>query len=416
MFEFLASTASSLGGSFDVETATRAYLDTLQGAAREKSDAYFVGGYWLILWGTLVAVLIDGLILKFGIAASFRNLGEKWFKRRWLVTWLTALLYTVVGWTMTLPWSIYTEFFREKQYDLMDLSFGAWIGEALTSFVITLIVVPFVIVAIYAVIRRAPKTWWLWATGVVGVFLAFGMLVAPVFVAPLFNEYTEMEAGPLRDKLVAMAESYDVPAENIYAFDQSKQNKRISANVSGLGPTIRISLNDNLLERTSDEEVMAVMRHELGHYKLNHIFVMLGVIMLIFGIGLFLVSRIAPRLIAKHGEKWGIREMADPASLPLLGILLSVYFFAATPALNSLVRWAESDADAFGLEAAKEPDAFARAAMRLSEYRKIEPGPAEEFLFFDHPSGETRVRMSMEWKAKNVENPQIVIPAEGYLD
>ena len=416
MFEFLASTASSLGGSFDVETATRAYLDTLQGAAREKSDAYFVGGYWLILWGTLVAVLIDGLILKFGIAASFRNLGEKWFKRRWLVTWLTALLYTVVGWTMTLPWSIYTEFFREKQYDLMDLSFGAWIGEALTSFVITLIVVPFVIVAIYAVIRRAPKTWWLWATGVVGVFLAFGMLVAPVFVAPLFNEYTEMEAGPLRDKLVAMAESYDVPAENIYVFDQSKQNKRISANVSGLGPTIRISLNDNLLERTSDEEVMAVMGHELGHYKLNHIFVMLGIIMLIFGIGLFLVSRIAPRLITKHGEKWGIREMADPASLPLLGILLSVYFFAATPALNSLVRWAESDADAFGLEAAKEPDAFARAAMRLSEYRKIEPGPAEEFLFFDHPSGETRVRMSMEWKAKNVENPQIVIPAEGYLD
>lgn len=414
MFELLTATVSA--GGFDAGIATQAYLDTLQGAARDSSDAYFEGGHWLILWGTLVAVLADWLILRFRMSAGFRDLGERVSKRRWIVTWITAFLYTTVGWLMILPWTIYTEFFREKQYDLLDQTFGPWFGEALIDIAISLVVIPLLIVAIYAAIRRAPKTWWIFGTGITAAFLTIGLLLSPIFIAPLFNEYTELENGPLRDKLVAMAAQYDVPAEHIYVFNQSTQNKRISANVSGIGPTIRISLNDNLLERTTEPEIMAVMGHELGHYVLRHTFWIIGIMLLIVGVGLFLVSRIAPRLIARYGEKWGVRDIADPASLPVLGILLSVYFFAATPAFASLIRINESSADAFGLEAAREPDGFARVAMRLSEYRKIDPGPVEEFLFFDHPSGRTRVKMAMEWKADNVDSPQVVTPEPGYLE
>ncbi|QKG70988.1 M48 family metalloprotease [Erythrobacter mangrovi] len=250
----------------------------------------------------------------------------------------------------------------------------------------------------------------------IGAFLMLGMVLAPVFIAPLFNEYTEMESGPLRDRIEGIAAKYDIPAEHIYVFDQSKQHKRISANVSGLGPTIRISLNDNLLERTSEPEILAVMGHEMGHYKLAHVWWIVGIYLLIFGLGLFVTSRVAPRLIARYGERWGVRDVADPASLPVLAICFSVWMFLMTPATNSLVRIAESEADAFGLDAAQEPDGFAKVAMRLSEYRKIEPGPIEELLFFDHPSGAARVRMSMEWKARHVKDPQIVVPEEGYLD
>lgn len=417
MLEMLAAAAAYVsGGGFDVETATRAYLDILQGPAREASDAYFEGGYWLILWGAAVAILIDWLFLRFRISAAFRNLGERVSKRAFLVTWITALLYTAVGWLVTLPWTIYTDYFREKQYDLLDQSFGAWMGEGLISFAISLVLAPLLIAVIYAVIRGAPRSWWLWGTGVIAIFPTIGLIIGPVYIAPLFNDYTELEQGPLRGKLEAMAAKYDVPAEHIYVFDQSRQNKRISANVSGLGPTIRISLNDNLLERTSEPEVLAVMGHELGHYVLRHVLWLLVVIAAIFAFGLFLISRIAPRLIARYGKRWGVRDIGDPASLPVLGILLSVYLLAATPALNTLIRVNESAADAFGLEAAREPDGFAKAAMRLSEYRKIEPGPVEEFLFFDHPSGETRVRMSMEWKAANVNNPQVVRPENVFVE
>ncbi|MGN6500332.1 MAG: M48 family metalloprotease, partial [Tsuneonella sp.] len=125
--------------------------------------------------------------------------------------------------------------------------------------------------------------------------------------------------------------------------------------------------------------------------------------------------RIAPRLIARYGERWGVRDLADPASLPVLSALMAVYMLFATPATNTLIRTTESQADAFGLDAAQQPDGFAMVAMRLSEYRKIEPGPVEEFLFFDHPSGATRVRMAMQWKKDHVPNAQIMHPPAGYL-
>ncbi len=412
MLDLLAATSDG----FDVASATRAYLDTLQGPARAQSDAYFEGGYWLPLWGTAIGVLVDWLFLRFRIAHALRAFGERVSKRAWIVTAITAFFYTLIGTLVTLPWTIYTGYAREKRYDLLDQTFGAWAGEQAIGIAMALVLMPLAVVAIYALIRRAPRSWWLWSTGVIGLFMLFAMVLGPVFIAPLFNEYTELEDGALRDRIEAVAAQYEIPAEHIYVFDQSKQHKRISANVSGLGPTIRISLNDNLLERTSEEEILAVMGHEMGHYKLHHTWWIVGILLSLFALGLFVTSRVAPALIRRYGERWGVRDMGDPASLPVLAICLGIWMFLMTPATNSLIRWAESKAYAFGLDAAREPDGFAKVAMRLSEYRKIEPGPLEEFVFFDHPSGATRVRMAMQWKADNVENPQVVVPEEGYLD
>ena len=404
--------AQSGSTAFNVEQASRAYIDTLQGAELEKSNSYFEGGYWLILWAALVGVLVDLLILKSRFSARFRDWAERVTSRIWLQPALYALPYVLAGFLLTLPWTIYTGFFREQQYGLLNQSFGAWFGEQMIGLLISLIIVPLLIMAIFAVIRRAPKTWWIWGTGVISIFLFIGMLLGPVFISPLFNDYNDMEEGPMRDRIVAMAAQYDIPADHIYVFDQSKQHKRISANVSGIGPTIRISLNDNLLERTDPEEVAAVMGHELGHYVLGHTWRTVFILTLIMAFGLFIVARFAPRLIERHGAKWGVRNISDPAAIPLLSLILTLYFFAATPAFNSLIRINESDADRFGLDTAKEPDGFAKVAMRLSEYRKIEPGPVEEMLFFDHPSGATRVRMAMQWKADNVENPVMLKPGK----
>ena len=391
--------AQPRAAAFDVEQASRAYIDTLQGAELEKSNSYFEGGYWLILWGAVVGILVDFLILQSRLSARFRDWAERVTSRKWLQSALYTFPYVIAGFLITLPWTIYTAFFREQQYGLMSQDLGGWFGEQMIGLVISLIIFPLLIMAIFAVIRRAPKTWWLWGTGVVSIFLFIGMMLGPVFISPLFNDYQEMAEGPMRDKIVAMAAEYDIPADNIYVFDQSKQHKRISANVSGIGPTIRISLNDNLLERTDPEEVAAVMGHELGHYVLGHIWRTIFILALIIGFGLFVIARLAP-------------SISDPAAIPLLSLILTAYFFAATPALNSLVRITESDADQFGLDTAKEPDGFAKVSMRLSEYRKIEPGPVEEMLFFDHPSGATRVRMAMQWKADNVENPVMLNPGK----
>jgi STE24 endopeptidase len=387
---------------FDPEAATRAYLATLQGAARAKSDSYFEGGYWLTLWSALLGVAIAWVTLRLGWSSAWRNWAERLTGRRWLQPALYAAPFVLVTGLLGLPWTIYSQFYREKQYGLMNLGFGGWLREQGISLGISLIMTAIMLVVIFAVIRKAPRSWWLWGTAALTLLTAFAVLVAPVFISPLFNKYTPMQEGPLREQILGMARANHVPADNVYVFDASKQTKRISANVSGLGPTIRISLNDNLLNRTSPAEVKAVMGHELGHYVLGHVWRLILELALVFLAGLLLIWWLTPRLVARYGGRWGVRDVADPAVTPVLAAIFTVYMLAMTPVLNTIVRSSESEADAFGLDAAREPDGFALTAMKLSEYRKIEPSPLEEAIFFDHPSGRTRVRMAMEWKAKHL--------------
>ena len=394
--------AGAAPGHFDVEAATRAYLDTLQGPARAKSDAYFEGGYWIILWSALVGLTSHWLMLRMGWSSAWRRWAERVTTRRWLHPGLYAIPYVIFGSLIVLPWTIYTGFFREKQYDLMNQSFAAWAGEQAKGLGIGIVTTVIMLLVIFAVIRKAPRTWWLWGTAAMTAMIVIMFAIAPVFISPLFNKYTPMPAGPLRTEILAMAQAQRIPADNVYVFDASKQSKRISANVSGLGPTIRISLNDNLLNRSTPAEVKAVMGHEMGHYVLGHIWRLV----FFFAAMVFLIALIlwwgTARILARWGARWGVESAADPAVVPVYAMVITVFLLVATPLFNTVTRTEEAEADAFGLDAAREPDGFASIAMKLSEYRKIEPTPLEEAIFFDHPSGRTRVRGAMAWKAAHL--------------
>jgi STE24 endopeptidase len=145
----------------------------------------------------------------------------------------------------------------------------------------------------------------------------------------------------------------------------------------------------------------------MGHYELNHIYTSVVFIGVLIVIGFAFLYYAFGRVTAGFGRGWGIRDVADLAGMPLLTALLGVYFFVLTPVLNTITRTMEADADAFGLNAARQPDGFAQAALHLAEYRKMRPGPVEEFLFFDHPSGWNRIHRAMVWKAENVGAPDI---------
>ncbi len=397
----LALPAIANAAPFDPEAATQAYLATLTGTARAKSDAYFEGGYWLILWGALVSIAIELLLLRTGVSARFRDWAEARTTKPFVQSMLYALPYTLAGALLILPWTIYTGFVREGQYGLMNQGFGGWFGEWGINLAIGLVMTAPIIALIVWGIRRSPQRWWIGGTAIATLIIAFLVMIGPVFISPLFNDYTELKPGPVRDRIVAMAQSQGVPADHIYVFDQSKQHKRISANVSGLGPTIRISLNDNLLNRADTPEIAAVMGHELGHYVLNHIQRLFLSLSLLVMIAFFVSSRAVPWIVAHWGNAWRLRGPTDVAAIPVYSIVITLVFTAMTPLTNTLIRTQESEADAFGLDVAREPDGFARTAIKLSEYRKLEPGAIEEMLFYDHPSGRTRVRMAMDWKAAN---------------
>jgi STE24 endopeptidase len=247
----------------------------------------------------------------------------------------------------------------------------------------------------------------LWGSIVSVVFLCFFAAIVPVFISPIFNTYKPLPDSALKQKIVSLARANGIPAHEVWQFDASKQTTRMSANVSGMFSTTRISLNDNLLNRGSPEEIQAVMGHEMGHYVLNHVYKFIVEFGVLF-VALFFVLKWAMETVLRRwGTSFRIRDTADLAGVPLFFCILSLLFFLATPITNSLVRAQEAEADMFGLNASRQPDGFARAALHLSEYRKMKPCAFEEFVFFDHPSGWNRIRRSMVWKAEHLHDPDI---------
>ncbi|MFL6262336.1 MAG: M48 family metallopeptidase [Thermoanaerobaculia bacterium] len=391
---------------FDPQAATEAWLAHMTPEQKARSDAYFEGGYWLQLWGFLYGLGVAWILLGSRLSARMRDLAERLTRFRWLQTFLYAAQYILATFVLAFPLTLYEGFFREHRYGLSSQSFGGWMGDELKGLALALVLGGLALALLYAVLRRAPRTWWLWGAVVALLLLALGIAVGPVFIEPIFNKYTELQDPALRGPILSLARANGIPASHVYVFDASKQTNRMSANVAGLFGTTRIALNDNLLRRASSPaEVEAVMGHEMGHYVLHHVnksILFFGVV-LVAGFGFLRLA--FERARARWGERWGIREVADPAGLPLFAALLSIYFFVLTPVINTHVRTEEAEADIFGLNAARQPDGMAEAALHLGEYRKMSPGPVEEWMFFDHPSGRNRISMSMRWKAEHLNDP-----------
>jgi len=398
--------AAKPGPAFDVDKATAAYVGLLSEAQREKSDAYFEGGYWLTLWGFLYGLLVCAIFIGTGLSQKFRDISQRISHRPWLHVAIYGALWLVAGEILSLPWALYTGYFREHAYGLSNLSMAAWFGEAGKGLMISLIIMPWVISGLFAAVRRAGETWWLRAGIASFGLLLLLIMVSPVFISPLFNDYKPLPEGQVKSAIFSLARANQIPTDNVVYFDASKQTTRVSANVSGFAGTTQVSLNDNLLDKTSLPEIKAVMGHEMGHYVLNHGVRNLAYISLVLMFGFWFVHKLIDRVIARVGVRYGIKDRTDPAVLPIAVAVFSFYMLLATPVLNTIIRTAEKEADLYGLNSAREPHGFATAAMRLSTYRKIEPGYWEEVIFYDHPSGYDRVHSSMLWLKENQTLPE----------
>lgn len=384
---------------FDPDVATREWLNTMDPAARARSDSYFEGGYWIQFVGPVIGFVIAFLFLQLGWANGLRGWLQKTVKNYFLVALGFALIYSLVG-LISFPWDYWTGFVREHDYGLSRENFQHWFTQYAQGVGINLVIGAVGIALLYLVIWLAKKNWWIWGTLASLVFLLISSMLAPVYISPIFNHYTPMAESPLKTSVLGLAQANGVPADNVYVFDVSQQSNRVTANVSGFANTTRISMADNLISRESPGGVRAVLGHEIGHYVLNHttsLMVMFTLLIVItFALANFLFNRLTV------GERWGIKNVWDPAGMPLLFSIIGFLLLIATPIQNNIIRFHEHQADMFGLNAAREPDGFAESALLLSEYRKMEPSPLEEWFFYDHPSGYDRIHMAMVWKAHHM--------------
>lgn len=380
--------------SFDPAAATKTYIDALGPEALAKAADYTHGSEWLSFWGVVVAGLVTYLFVRLRILDRIdAKLGKRGFALR---TFLVCAAFLLLSAIVTLPWDLYTGWWRETAYGRTSQPLGDYLGQGAISLVIGVLLGALFFLGIYALIRRAGKRWWIWSGGLAAAAISLILLLAPVVIEPLFNDYKPVPAGPVRDALVVQAKEAGIDPDRIYMFDGSRQSNNFTANVSGLGHSARIAISDVALKGASLDEVKAVTGHEIGHYVLGHVWIIVVVFSLLAVLLFFLADRLFPRVARAFGSDAGI---GDPRGFPVLMFLLSLFAFLAQPVLNTLSRTDESAADAYSLQTVNLPDALASALVKTAEYRSPRPNAVEEFVFYSHPSVERRVRAAMEWKA-----------------
>ncbi|MBV9884984.1 MAG: M48 family metallopeptidase [Acidobacteria bacterium] len=389
------------GPHFNAEAATNAYLAQIPPGSTSHSDSYFEGGYWLILWDFLLGAVIYTVILRFRWSAAMRDVAERITRFKPIQTFIFWFELSVVSFVLGLPLMIYEGYVRERSYGLANQTFGPWMSEQLKMFLLVTVLGGLLATILLGIARNLPRSWWIWGSVVSVVFNLIVIAIAPVFFVPIFNKITRLDDSRVIQPILSMARANGIPAHDVYQSDASRQSKRMSANVSGFGSTTRITLNDNLLRRGSQEEIQWVMGHEMGHYVLHHVdksMLFFAIVFVTFFGSLYWFLNFA---LARWGERWQIRGVDDVAVIPLVLLYGSVFFFVLTPIINTQIRTGEAEADIFGLNASRQPDGAAQAAIHLGEYRKMNPGPIEEWIFFDHPSGRNRIYAAMRWKAEN---------------
>jgi STE24 endopeptidase len=394
--------AAQASPNFNVDAATEAYLALIPPDKRARSDAYFEGGYWLQLWDFLIASAIAILLLQLRWSARMRDVAERITRFKPLQSFLYWVQYAIITSLIAFPMTVYEAYGREHKYGLATQTFGPWLYDQFKGLLIAIVLGGIFVMLLFGIVRRAPRHWWIPGAVATELFLIFVVLITPVYLVPVFNKVTPLNDAKVTQPLLSLARANGIPAHEIYEVDASKQTTRISANVSGFAGTMRITLNDNLLNRASLEEIEAVTAHEMGHYVLNHIYKLILFAIIVIAIAFAFLRWSIEWCIERWGENWGIRGIGDPAIIPLVLLLLGILSFIGTPFLNTFTRAQEHEADMYGINASRQPDGFAQAAIQLAEYRKMRPGPVEEWIFYDHPSGYRRIHDSMRWKAENL--------------
>lgn len=378
----------------DPTQATARYIDSLGAEELRKAADYTAGNHWLLLWGLVVTAIVTWLIVRWGILDRIeQRLQRRGFALR---AFLVSAAFLLVSGVMALPWTIYEGWWREHSYGRSSQPLGDFLMQNAIAGLLTVVIGGLFLLGVYALIRWTGRRWWIWSGALTAGVLVFMMLISPILIEPLFNQYRAVPEGPVRAALVEMAQRAEIPEDRIFMYDGSRQSNNFTANVSGVFGSARIAISDVALKEASLDEVKAVTGHEVGHYVLGHVWRGLIVFSLLAVLVFFLIDRLFPRFARAFGSNARIEE---PRGVPVLAFSASLFMHLAMPITNLLSRIGESEADAYSLRTVGEPDGLASALVKTAEYRYPRPHPVQEAIFYTHPSVERRVRRAMEWKA-----------------
>jgi len=386
--------------TFDPNAATARYIDSLGPAALQKAHDYTVGKEWMLLWALVVSAVVTWLIVRSGVLDAIeRRIAER---RRNLRVFVIGFVYVILSAILSLPWAIYADWWRERSYGRTSQPLADNLVQSALATLISAVIVSVFLIGVYWLMRRSGKRWWIWSAGLAAIGLAFVMLLSPILIEPLFNKYTPVPPGQVRDAVVEMAQRAGIPPNKVYMYNGSRQSNNFTANAGGVGSTARVAISDVAFKNASLDEVRAVTGHEIGHYVLKHTWWGVLFFSVLAAVLFWLSDRLYPRFARAFGTD---APISDPRGLPVIAFMISLFGLLCLPLLNTFSRTLETQADLYSLRTENRPDALSTALVKTAEYRYPRPGRLEEIIFYDHPSVQTRVRRAMEWKAAHPEPP-----------
>jgi len=336
---------------------------------------------WLVLgWSTALRAWLNGF-----------------FNHDWLLVAAFGAVYGGIYFLLNLPLSYLAEYALPHRYDLSTQSLKDWFTDLGKNLILGAGLGLFLIEMVYLVLRTSGDFWWLWMSAAMLLFTVLLTNLAPILIMPLFNKFTPLgeEHAELAERLMMLAENANAKVKGVYKMDMSRRSRQANAFLTGIGNTRRIVVGDTLIEEFSADEIKTVLAHELGHHVHKDIPWIIGFSTLLTALGFFLISLAMNWAI----DAFGLTGIADPAGLPALMILLSLYELVIMPLENAFSRWREGMADDYALTTTEKNTAFASAFTRLANQNlgEVDPDPWVVFLFYNHPPLNARIAKAENW-------------------
>ncbi len=357
---------------------------------------------WLSVSDAVIGFALLVVLLVTGWTGRLRDwsyLGAN--QHYFLAVFLYVLMFSVIAKALNAPFD-FIGFRLEHQYHLSNQKMGSWLWDECKGWLVSLVLGTVMVELIYGIIRIAPQRWWIIAWAVfTGLFLLMAQL-APVVLLPIFYKFEPLANDTLRDRLTKLGERAGTRVRGVYEWKLSEKSNKANAALTGLGSTRRIILSDTLLEHYSDDEIEAILAHELGHHVHKHILKSIFTQVAITFFAFWLINVVLRFVIAKDWFPGLSSRLYDFANLPLIVLVATVLGFVLMPALNAISRHHERQADRYAWENTPAIEPFITSMQKLADQNLAErqPNKVIEALFHSHPSIGKRIAAAESWADK----------------
>ena len=358
---------------------------------------------WLEVADLVIGVAFLALLLLTGWNRGLRDLSIRVAGDHYVLQlFLYVLLLSVISKVLGVGLDFYS-FRLEHRFNLSNQRLGAWIKDEVKGWVLGLVLGSVIAEIIYALIRTSPAHWWIIAWLVFFALIVLFVQIAPVVLFPLFYKFVPLQNEELKARLVRLGERAGTKIRGVYEWKLSEKSKKANAALTGLGNTRRIIIADTLLQNYNNDEIEAVMAHELGHHVHGHILksiVMEGVVTLA---GFWAANWVLQFATNELHQVTKLQHLTDFANLPMLVLVSSVLSILLKPALNAYSRLAERQADLYCWKSVPSVTPFITAMEKLTAQNLSERSPSRivEVLFHSHPSISKRIRAAEVWANTN---------------